>query len=243
MDRIYRTGLVFLMLVLFSCGSGTAQKSISLDPEDFEKKQMQKADGILLDVRTTEEFWERHLKGAVNIDIRSSDFNSRVGRMDKSSPVYVYCLSGGRSAAAAQILVDMGFEEVYEMNGGISRWLAENRPVEIGNFNPNQGMTQTELQSLIQAAKDSVVLVDYNAAWCAPCKKMKAFMPNLIQDCGGRLKVIYVDYDHNPQLVAAMKVSSVPALMLFQGGIEKKRYSGFVSQEELKSSILPLLKP
>ena len=77
------------MLVLFSCGSGTAQKSISLDPEDFEKKQMQKADAILLDVRTTEEFSERHLKGAVNIDIRSSDFNSRVGRMDKSSPVYV----------------------------------------------------------------------------------------------------------------------------------------------------------
>ena len=72
MDRIYRTGLVFLMLVLFSCGSGTAQKSISLDPEDFERKQMQKADAILLDVRTTEEFWERHLKGAVNIDIRSS---------------------------------------------------------------------------------------------------------------------------------------------------------------------------
>ena len=89
----------------------------------------------------------------------------------------------------------------------------------------------------------TALVITKRRLWCAPCKKMKAFLPNLIQDCGGRLKVIYVDYDHNPQLVAAMKVSSVPALMLFQGGIEKKRYSGFVSQEELKSSILPLLKP
>ncbi len=235
--------MLFLIVALFSCGSGEAQKSISLEPQEFEKQLALDVEGVLLDVRTSGEFGERHLKGAVNIDVRESDFNSRVAKMDKSGSVYVYCLSGGRSAAAAQTLTDMGFTKVYEMNGGISRWIAENHPVEVGNFNPNQGMSFTELQSLIQAAKDSVVLVDFNAAWCAPCKKMKAFMPNLIQDCNGKLKVIYVDYDHNPQLVSAMKVASVPALMLFSNGNETKRFSGFVPQADLKSSILPLLKP
>lgn len=243
MEKIYRSGLIFLMVALFSCGTGVAQKSISLGPEEFEKNLGREAERILLDVRTPGEFGERHLSGALNIDFNGSDFQSRIEKLDRSQSVYVYCLSGGRSAAAAQILTDIGFSNVYEMQGGISRWIAENHPVESGNFNPNKGMSIETLQSMIQAAKDSVVLVDFNATWCAPCKKMKAFMPELIADCGGKLKVIYVDYDKNPQLVSSMKVASVPAILLFHNEKEKKRYSGFVAREALKSSIEILLKP
>lgn len=243
MEKIYRSGLIFLMVALFSCGTGEAQKSVSLGPQEFEKQLATEGERILLDVRTPGEFGERHLAGALNIDYNGADFNSRIGNLDKTQPVYVYCLSGGRSAAAAQTLTEIGFTKVFEMNGGISRWIAENHPVEAENFNPNKGMSLQELQSMIQAAQDSVVLVDFNAAWCAPCKKMKAFMPNLIKDCGGKLKVIYVDYDNNPRLVTAMKVASIPALMLFQNGIEMKRYAGFVPQEDLKLTISTLLKP
>ena len=243
MEKIYRSGLIFLMVALFSCGTGEAQKSVSLGPQEFEKQLATEGERILLDVRTPGEFGERHLAGALNIDYNGADYNSRIGNLDKMQPVYVYCLSGGRSAAAAQTLTEIGFTKVFEMKGGISRWIAENHPVEAENFNPNKGMSLQELQSMIQAAQDSVVLVDFNAAWCAPCKKMKAFMPNLIKDCGGKLKVIYVDYDNNPQLVSAMKVASIPALMLFQNGIEMKRYAGFVPQEDLKLTISTLLKP
>lgn len=243
MEKIYRSGLIFLMVALFSCGTGEAQKSVSLGPQEFEKQLATEGERILLDVRTPGEFGERHLAGALNIDYNGADYNSRIGNLDKTQPVYVYCLSGGRSAAAAQTLTEIGFTKVFEMNGGISRWIAENHPVEAENFNPNKGMSLQELQSMIQAAQDSVVLVDFNAAWCAPCKKMKAFMPNLIKDCGGKLKVIYVDYDNNPRLVTAMKVASIPALMLFQNGIEMKRYAGFVPQEDLKLTISTLLKP
>lgn len=243
MEKIYRSGLIFLMVALFSCGTGEAQKSVSLGPQEFEKHLASGGERILLDVRTPGEFGERHLTGALNIDYNGADFNSRIGNLDKTQPVYVYCLSGGRSAAAAQTLTDIGFTKVYEMKGGISRWIAENHPVEAENYNPNKGMSLQELQSMLQAAQDSVVLVDFNAAWCAPCKKMKAFMPALIKECSGKLKVIYVDYDNNPQLVSAMKVASIPALMLFQNGIEMKRYAGFVPQEDLKVAISTLLKP
>jgi thioredoxin len=243
MEKIYRSGLIFLMVALFSCGTGEAQKSVSLGPQEFEKQLASGGERILLDVRTPGEFGERHLTGALNIDYNGADFNSRIGNLDKTQPVYVYCLSGGRSAAAAQTLTDIGFTKVYEMKGGISRWIAENHPVEAENYNPNKGMSLQELQSMLQAAQDSIVLVDFNAAWCAPCKKMKAFMPALIKECSGKLKVIYVDYDNNPQLVSAMKVASIPALMLFQNGIEMKRYAGFVPQEDLKVAISTLLKP
>jgi predicted sulfurtransferase len=100
MERIYRCGLLFLMVALFSCGSGEAQKSISLEPQEFEKQLALDVEGVLLDVRTSGEFGERHLKGAVNIDVRESDFNSRVAKMDKSGSVYVYCLSGGGRGGA-----------------------------------------------------------------------------------------------------------------------------------------------
>jgi len=242
MEKIYRSGLIFLMVALFSCGTGEAQKSVSLGPQEFEKHLASGGERILLDVRTPGEFGERHLTGALNIDYNGADFNSRIGNLDKTQPVYVYCLSGGRSAAAAQTLTDIGFTKVYEMKGGISRWIAENHPVEAENYNPNKGMSLQELQAMINAAQDSIVLVDFNAAWCAPCKKMKAFMPALIKECSGKLKVIYVDYDNNPQLVSAMKVASIPALMLFQNGIEMKRYAGFVPQEDLKVAISTLLK-
>jgi len=243
MEKIYKSGLIFLMVALFSCGTGEAQKSVSLGPQEFEKHLASWGERILLDVRTPGEFGERHLTGALNIDYNGADFNSRIGNLDKTQPVYVYCLSGGRSAAAAQTLTDIGFTKVYEMKGGISRWIAENHPVEAENYNPNKGMSLQELQAMINAAQDSIVLVDFNAAWCAPCKKMKAFMPALIKECSGKLKVIYVDYDNNPQLVSAMKVASIPALMLFQNGIEMKRYAGFVPQEDLKVAISTLLKP
>ena len=167
---MYRSGFLFLMVALFSCGIGEAQKSLSLVPEDFEKQMASEGERILLDVRTPGEFGERHLAGALNIDYNGSDFDSRIGNLDKTQSVYVYCLSGGRSAAAAQTLTDMGFKKVYEMQGGISRWIAENQPVEVGNFDPNQGMSFKILQSIIRGAKDSVVLLDFNAAWCAPCK-------------------------------------------------------------------------
>ena len=216
---------------------------MSLGPQEFEKQLATEGERILLDVRTPGEFGERHLAGALNIDYNGADFDARIEKLDKTQPVYVYCLSGGRSAAAAQTLTDIGFTKVYEMKGGISRWIAENHPVEAENFNPNKGMSLQELQSMLQAAQDSVVLVDFNAAWCAPCKKMKAFMPALIKECSGKLKVIYVDYGNNPQLVSAMKVASIPALMLFQNGIEMKRYAGFVPQEDLKVAISTLLKP
>ena len=242
MEKIYRSGLIFLMVALFSCGTGEAQKSVSLGPQEFEKHLASGGERILLDVRTPGEFGERHLTGALNIDYNGADFNSRIGNLDKTQPVYVYCLSGGRSAAAAQTLTDIGFTKVYEMKGGISRWIAENHPVEAENYNHNKGMSLQELQSMLQAAQDSIVLVDFNAAWCAPCKKMKAFMPALIKECSGKLKVIYVDYDNNPQLVSAMKVASIPALMLFQNGIEMRRYAGFVPQEDLKVAISTLLK-
>jgi phage shock protein E len=78
------------------------------------------ADGaLLLDVRTREEFGERHIKGAVNIPVQ--ELGSRLGELgSKERPVVVYCRSGGRSAAAAAMMKAAGYR-VLDL-GGIHNW-------------------------------------------------------------------------------------------------------------------------
>lgn len=80
----------------------------------------------LLDVRTAEEFKEGHLDHAVNIDVLKDDFSEKAKTLDKDQPLYLYCRSGNRSAKASTILKDMGFKEIYDMEGGYLKWESEN---------------------------------------------------------------------------------------------------------------------
>ncbi len=84
----------------------------------------------LVDVRTTNEFTEGHLKGALNICVTCDGFESNIKKLDKTKPVYVYCRSGHRSGNAAKILLKMGFKEIHDMDGGILAWQANNLPIE-----------------------------------------------------------------------------------------------------------------
>lgn len=76
----------------------------------------------LLDVRTPEEFSQGHIKGAENQNLHDENFINNVQHLDKSKSVYVYCRVGGRSAKAAEILKNNGFEKIYDISGGIVKW-------------------------------------------------------------------------------------------------------------------------
>jgi len=84
----------------------------------------------LVDVRTSEEYLESHLKGAQNICVTNNDFKEKIKTLDRDKPVYLYCKMGGRSARAAKILKEMGFKKVYDMDGGITSWKEKNLMVE-----------------------------------------------------------------------------------------------------------------
>ena len=73
-----------------------------------------------LDVRTEEEYKEEHILEAINIPL--SGLESRIGELDKSKKIIVYCSSGDISRTASETLVQQGFENVYNMLGGIEEW-------------------------------------------------------------------------------------------------------------------------
>ncbi|WP_114492782.1 rhodanese-like domain-containing protein [Candidatus Ulvibacter alkanivorans] len=114
--------------IVLSCVETSATKVVVLSPEEMAEAVKQDELLQLLDVRTPEEYEVGHLKDSQNICVTSDDFEEKVKLLDKSKPVYVYCRKGGRSAKAADILKEMGFTEVYDLEGGLTAWKEEGLP-------------------------------------------------------------------------------------------------------------------
>lgn len=74
---------------------------------------------IVIDVRTKEEYDSGHIKNAINIDFYSDDFEKEISVLDKNKEYMIYCRSGGRSSEALEIMKEMGFKNVSELEGGI----------------------------------------------------------------------------------------------------------------------------
>ena len=92
-------------------------------------------DIVILDVRTVGEYNSGYIEGAILIPV--SELEGRIDELDRNKTIIVYCRSGGRSVTACNILVNHGFENVYNMLGGINAWIAAGLPVvvpPIANF-------------------------------------------------------------------------------------------------------------
>jgi rhodanese-related sulfurtransferase len=95
--------------------------------QSFEKALADK-NTILLDVRSPQEFEEGHLHNAINLDVLSSDFTSKVDALNTQNTVMVYCRSVKRSATAASILQSKGFK-VIDLAGGITAWTSAGKSI------------------------------------------------------------------------------------------------------------------
>lgn len=87
--------------------------------ENFEADE----NAVILDVRTEDEFEDGYIANAINIDIyEGQGFISELQKLDKSKSYYVYCRSGNRSGQACAIMNQLGFENTYNLEGGILDW-------------------------------------------------------------------------------------------------------------------------
>ena len=85
---------------LISCGHTNSQIIENIEAPQFQKL-INKETGIIIDVRTPQEFHSGHIEDATNIDFYASDFTDKLKIVRKDGPIYVYCRSGGRSSSAA----------------------------------------------------------------------------------------------------------------------------------------------
>lgn len=129
-----KTLYFFLFVTIFSLGmwacTGKDAKYKNLTSGQFE--QLIKDTSIqLVDVRTLAEHMEGHIPGSLNINVQDKEFASCVDDLlDKNRPIALYCRSGRRSRKAAKLLIEKGYQKVYNLDKGILNWMEEGREVE-----------------------------------------------------------------------------------------------------------------
>ncbi|WP_333695836.1 rhodanese-like domain-containing protein [Flavobacterium sp.] len=116
----------YLFLLLFvgvtlACNSQSSSKVKVVSKEEF-KLAIQNQKVQLVDVRTAEEYADGAIVNAQNIDVLESSFETKIQKLDKTQPVYIYCRSGSRSQTAAQKMIDLGFTQVIDLKGGYLNW-------------------------------------------------------------------------------------------------------------------------
>ncbi|HVT02129.1 MAG TPA: thioredoxin [Thermoanaerobaculia bacterium] len=97
-----------------------------------------------------------------------------------------------------------------------------------------QEVSEKEFDNLVGGG---IVLVDFGAEWCGPCKAMLPVMRKLSTEYEGKLNVYSVDIDKTPSLAARHGVMSVPTMLFFKEGAAVDRIVGAVSEKELRKRI------
>ncbi|MGN6569035.1 MAG: thioredoxin domain-containing protein [Flavipsychrobacter sp.] len=229
--------LLLLMAFAISCNScsNAQEKKTSLTATEFADKMKAIPDANIVDVRTPEEYEKGHIKNALNYDWNGSSFEQQIATLDKSKPVFVYCLSGGRSAMAAEIMRDRGFKQVYEMKGGFMKWRAAGLPETMDGNTASTGMTQQQFEKLLNTGK--LVLIDFYADWCAPCKKMKPWLDEISANQSDKVTVVRINADDNAQLCRALKIDALPYLQVYRNKKLTWSHSGDIDKETLVAQL------
>jgi putative thioredoxin len=92
-------------------------------------------------------------------------------------------------------------------------------------------------EHVIKGSMNGLVLVDFWAPWCGPCKQLMPVLENLVSSYGGKVKLAKVNLDDNEQLAAALRVQSVPTVYAFLGGRPVDAFQGVLPESQLRAFI------
>jgi len=121
-------GLLLVMMLAMAvagcCDEGESLGYVQISTDEAVTMMAEQEDYVILDVRTPEEYAERHIAGAVNLPNEEIGTEPIEDLPDLDQLILVYCRSGNRSKQASEKLVKLGYTNVYEF-GGINDWTGD----------------------------------------------------------------------------------------------------------------------
>lgn len=97
-------------------------------------------------------------------------------------------------------------------------------------------INQSNFQEVL-SAKDKRIIIEASAPWCSACKSLDSILQAILDEYSDRVIAGILDVDQNPKLIDDLKIMSVPTIIVFQNGQEKKRIFGAVSKDELLKEV------
>ena len=128
-----------------------------------------------------------------------------------------------------------GFKTVYELDGGIMKWRGANLPETTDNTVISNGMSREEFDALLNS--DKLVLIDFYAEWCAPCKKMKPYLDEISKDMADNVVIIRINADNNQALCKELKIDELPVLQLYKNKLLTWTNTGFMNKADIVKNL------
>jgi len=88
-------------------------------------------------------------------------------------------------------------------------------------------------QKIIDASTDKVILVDFWAPWCEPCKQLSPVLEKIVNDCEGRIHLAKINIDENQQIAAQLKIQSIPVVYAFKNKQMADAFQGVLPQKKI----------
>ncbi len=122
--------IIILLITIGACSTPSASTTEVeyIDVPTAQKLIDEHDNMVVLDVRTPEEFYAGHIKGAINININDNSFATKVAKLDKDKSYIVHCaanVKNGRSAKSLEIMSGLDFKNLKSMDGGFAAWQRE----------------------------------------------------------------------------------------------------------------------
>jgi len=103
------------------------------------------------------------------------------------------------------------------------------------------GSLETFAKDVIQASLSTPVLVDFWAPWCGPCKQLGPVLEKVVRAAGGKVKLVKINIDENPELAQQLRVQSVPTVYAFIGGQPVTGFVGAQPESQIRALVEKLV--
>jgi putative thioredoxin len=99
------------------------------------------------------------------------------------------------------------------------------------------GDARTFAQDVLAASREVPVIVDFWAPWCGPCKQLGPMLEKVVQQAGGKVKLVKINIDENPQIAQQLRIQSIPAVFAFANGQPVDGFVGALPESQIKQFV------